>query len=157
MARALSIIDDDRDRAIQMLERCHARGVTDGSMADYFFPALRTVGLMEQHDVWFEESWAYYMKVLERFPGSHNTRNTAAWTAARANRKLDEAEALVTAALEDLPNQAAYLDTFGEIWFCRGNREKALEWSDKALLHEPGESTLVRQHVRFREGEFPLK
>jgi len=157
MARALSLMDQDRTRAIKMLERCHTRGATDGSMADYFFPALRTVGLIEQHDRWFEESWKSYEAVLERFPGSQNTRNTAAWTAARANRRLDEAEKLVTTALETAPNQAAYLDTLGEIWFCRGDREKALKWSTKALLNEPGETTLVRQHERFRAGDFPLK
>ncbi|MGB6222462.1 hypothetical protein [Haloferula sp.] len=156
MARALSIIDEDRDKAIAMLERCHARGVTDGSMADYFFPALRAAGLREQHDQWFEETWESYQEVLERFPGSQNTRNTAAWTAARANRRLDEAEVLVTTALEAMPEQAAYLDTLGEIWFCRSDREKALKWSGKALLHEPGESTLMRQHERFRSGDFPL-
>ncbi len=126
-------------------------------MADYFFPALRTVGLTEQHDRWFEESWKSYEEVLERFPGSQNTRNTVAWTAARANRRLDEAEKLVTTALEALPNQAAYLDTLAEIWFCRGDREKALKWSAEALLSEPGETTLARQHERFRSGEFPLK
>lgn len=157
MASALFLIDEDRSRAIEMLERCHDRGATDGSMADYFFPALRAVGMIEQHDRWFEETWMSYEEVLERFPGSQNTRNTAAWTAARANRRLDEAEKMITAALETMPNQAAYLDTLGEIWFCRGNREKALKWSTKALLHEPGEATLVRQHERFRSGEFPLK
>ncbi|MFC7336578.1 hypothetical protein ACFQY0_05260 [Haloferula chungangensis] len=157
MARALSTIDDDREAAIEMLERCHNRGATDGSMADYFFPALRSVGLTEQHDRWFEETWKSYVDVLERFPGSHNTRNTAAWTAARANRRLDQAEKMITEALEAMPRQAAYLDTLGEIWFCRGDREKALKWSTKALLHEPGESTLVRQHERFRSGDFPLK
>ena len=157
MARALSLIGEDRSRAIEMLERCHAKGATDGSMADYFFPAPRTVGLTEQHDRWFEETWASYQEVLKRFPKSQNTRNTAAWTAARANRRLDEAEKLVTEALEMAPDQAAYLDTLGEIWFCRGDREKALKWSSEALLHEPGESTLVRQHERFRSGALPLK
>ena len=157
MAHALSIMDDDQDRAIRMLEQCHSRGATDGSMADYFFPALRGAGLKQQHDQWFEETWKFYEEVLRRFPESHNTRNTAAWTAARANRRLDEAEKLITEALDEMPNQAAYLDTYGEIWFCRGDREKALEWSGKALLFEPGESTLLRQHERFRNGELPEK
>ncbi|MEP4078940.1 hypothetical protein [Haloferula sp.] len=157
MARALSMIDDDREQALEILERCHSMGVTDGSMADYFFPALRSVGLTAQHDQWFEETWKSYEEVLRRFPGSQNTRNTAAWTAARANRRLDEAEKLIATALEAMPNQAAYLDTHGEIWFCRQDREQALKWSGKAILHGPGDSTLLRQHERFKHGDFPLK
>lgn len=157
MARALSRMGEDREAAIATLDRCHRMGVTDGSMADYFFPALRSVGLRQEHDRWFEETWASYVEVIARFPGSQNTRNTAAWTAARANRRLDEAEKLIGEALEEMPDQAAYLDTCGEIWFCRRNREKALEWSREALLHEPGERTLSRQFERFRTGEFPLR
>lgn len=39
----------------------------------------------------------------------------------------------------------------------RGDREKALKWSAKALLNKPGETTLVRQHKHFRSDDFPLK
>ncbi|MEM1084578.1 MAG: hypothetical protein AAGI48_10735 [Verrucomicrobiota bacterium] len=155
MARALSMLERNRPRALEILQDCHDKGGTDGSMADYFFPGLRQMGLIEQHDEWFEKTWAAYAEVLKAYPGSHNTRNTAAWTAARANRRLDEAEVLVKGALEVVPDQSAYLDTYGEVWFCRRNRDKALEWSRKALLNYPGEATIIRQFERFRQGEFP--
>lgn len=153
-ARALAGVEDDRDATLASLKRCHQIGLSDGSMADYFFPALRKAGFADEHNQWFEESWSSYEKVLERFPKSYNTMNTAAWTAARANRRLDEAEILVERALDAIPGQAAYLDTMGEIWFSRRNREKALEWSDRAVLRSPGESSLLRQYQRFESGEF---
>lgn len=156
-ARALSRLEDDREASIEALRRCHELGISDGSMADYFFPALREAGLNKLHDEWFNDTWDVYADVLERFPDSHNTMNTAAWTASRANRRLDESEELIRRALELLPRQAAYLDTYGEIWFARGNREQAVEWSEKALIREPADDGLLRQHDRFAAGPFPVK
>lgn len=156
-SRALSRLEAERERSIETLRRCHDLSLSDGSMADYFFPAMRAAGLNKLHDEWFEDTWKAYKRVLERFPGSHNTMNTAAWTASRANRRLDEAEELVVRALELLPRQAAYLDTYAEVWFARGDREKAVEWSDLAMLREPADDGLLRQHDRFVAGPFPLK
>ena len=31
------------------------------------------------------------------------------------------------------PSQGAYLDTMAEVWFAKGNRAKAIEWSQKAV------------------------
>ncbi|BCX46415.1 tetratricopeptide repeat-containing protein [Haloferula helveola] len=157
IGRSLARLGDSRSQSIETLDRCHKNALTDGSMADYFFPALRKAGLGKLHDEWFEDTWEAFGKVLNRYPGSHNTMNTAAWTASRANRRLDEAEKLVSGALEILPNQAAYLDTYGEIFFARGNREKAVEWSDKAMSREPGDDGLLRQNDRFRHGDFPAE
>ena len=88
-------------------------------------------------------------------------RTRDAWTLARGVlERFGGLAGLAVAtgpALEAMPDQAAYLDTLGEIWFCRGNREQALEWSTRALLHEPGETTLLRQHERFKSGAFPVK
>lgn len=157
IARSLARLDDDRAAAIRTLERWRSPALTDGSMADHFFPALREAGLTRLHDQWFEEAWKQYSAALERYPDSHNTMNTMAWVASRANRRLDEAEKHVRRALELLPEQAAYLDTYGEIWFARGDREKAVEWSDRSLNREPGDENLLRQHDRFERGPFPAK
>lgn len=156
MARAFSRIEDHRELAVKALTRCHADGPTDGSMADFFFPGLREVGLTDLHDQWFEETWVFLEQVLEKYPKSHNTMNSAAWTAARANRRLEEARGLLEKALQMKPNQAAYLDTMGEIHFAKGDREEALRWSQRGVKSEPGDETLLRQFERFQNGPFPL-
>jgi hypothetical protein len=46
---------------------------------------------------------------------------------------LSEGHAHAETALKLRPSQGAYLDTMAEIWFARGNRKKALEWSRKAI------------------------
>jgi hypothetical protein len=107
MARALAMLDTDRVAALRKLSELRGATLSDGSMADYFFPALRRAKLTKLHDEWFEETWTFYQGVLRRFPKSHNTMNTAAWTASRASRRLDEAAALVERALELAPGQAA--------------------------------------------------
>ena len=62
----------------------------------------------------------------------------------------------MTRALELRPQTAAYLDTLGEVWFARGDRERALKWSGKAVQHAPGVDTLLRQHERFRTAPIPV-
>ena len=156
MSRAFSRLQDDREQSVKTLTRCHQSGLTDGSMADFFFPGLREAGLNKLHDEWFEATWEAFSQVLKRYPKSHNTMNSLAWTAARANRRLTESKAIVEEALKLLPRQAAYLDTMGEIHFAQGNREKALEWSRRAVIRQPGDETLLRQFDRFESGPLPL-
>lgn len=154
-ARAFTILANDRDRALALLENCHRVSATDGSLADFFIPALRKAGLIQQHDDWFRISWRHLASVLEKYPDSENTLNTAAWFATRALRELDSAGELIRRALELNPRQAAYLDTMAEYQFARGRREAALEWSQKAVNASPEDTMIRRQQARFRDDPFP--
>lgn len=154
-ARALSRLETDRSGSIATLRTCHQTLLTDGSLADFFFPALRQAGLTLEHDRWFEATWTTIGKVIAAHPGSDNTLNTAAWLASRAARRLDEGGRLIDKALAQRPDQAAYLDTRAELEFARGNRAKALEWSSKAVNFEPLDSQLRQQRERFRRETAP--
>jgi hypothetical protein len=155
MARAITLLPQHRQSAVSTLKECHRRFSRDGSLADFFFPALRQAGLQNEHDSWFDETWSQISGVLNRYPRSDNTANTAAWLAARAARKLDAAEKLLAGALKVKPTQSAYLDTMAEIQFAKGSREKALEWSRRAMLQMPQDSDLRRQRLRFLSDPFP--
>lgn len=161
VGRALSLLPENRAQAVAILDRCHAMMVTDGSLADYFFPFVRKAGLIKEHDAWFAETWRRIDEVVKQYPESHNTLNTAAWLASRALRKLDEAETMQNKALSVKPRQPAYLDTMAEIQFARGNRQKALEWSRKAVICAPVDDAereyllLRRQQERFRSDPLP--
>jgi len=156
-ARAMSKLDDNRESAMEMIAECHANLSSDGLIADYFLPGLRKAGLREDHDRYFEKTWQRFAKVIEKFPDSHNTLNTASWISARAVRRLDEAQVLQERALSLRPNQSAYLDTMAELFFARRNRPKAVEWSAKAVSSEPSDVMLRRQFERFRSGKFPVR
>ena len=155
MARALAQLPTDRQGALGLLGKCHQAFASDGSLADCFFPALRRVGLLKEHDAWFDASWKLIEKVIADYPQSDNTRNTAAWFAARSLRKLNEAEQHLTRALASNPNQSAYLDTMAEINFAKGQRQQALEWSRRAVNFLPDDPQLRRQQERFRSAPLP--
>jgi tetratricopeptide (TPR) repeat protein len=154
-ARALARLPHERAKSLAILARCHRIFASDGSLADFFFPALRKVGLVKEHDAWFLESWKKMEHIIALYPDCDNSRNTAAWFAARAMRKLDSAERHARKALETSPRQSAYLDTMAEIHFARGHRDKALKWSRLAVNYMPEDVLLRRQHERFRSEPFP--
>ena len=155
MARALANLDTDREGSLAILGKCHQTFASDGTLADFFFPALRKAGLIKEHDEWFNQTWILMEKVIATYPQSDNTRNTAAWFAARAARNLDAAENHLLTALAANPNQSAYLDTMAEIQFAKGNRDKALEWSKLAINFLPNDSQLRRQQERYRSDPLP--
>ncbi len=155
MARALSILKEDRPAALAILAKCHRTFASDGSLADFFFPALRKVGLIKEHDEWFNDSWQKMQASIQLHPESDNTRNTAAWFATRALRRLDEAEVHLRKALALNPNQPAYLDTMAELQFAKGKRDKAIEWSQRAINFAPDDMQLRQQQDRFRSEPLP--
>lgn len=155
LGRALASLKKDRATSIEILNHCHEMFPSDGSLADDFFPAIRNMGLIQEHDEWFKLSWDRMCAVLERFPDCDNTLNTTAWLASRAKRNLTQAKQFSERALALNPEQSAYLDTMAEVEFARGNREKALEWSSQAVNFMPSDSMIRRQHERFRSGQFP--
>ena len=123
----------ERAAGIKKLDLARRLIPGDGLLADDFFPLLRGKNLGVIYNQWFEESYGHIKAACERFPGSHNSHNTAAWLAARAVRKMDDGHAHAEVALKARPSQGAYLDTMAEIWFAKGNRKRALEWSRKAI------------------------
>jgi len=155
MARALSMLEENRDEAFILLENCHSLFPSEGSLADTFFPALRKAGLLELHDRLFDITWKLITTSIQNYPASENTYNTAAWLASRAQRNLGPAQKLLEKALEMNPNQAAYLDTMAEIHFAKGNRPKALKWSNLAINYSPQDSMIRRQHERFLNAPLP--
>ena len=157
MSRALGKLKADRKGAIELLERCHRNAISDGSLADYFLPALRKAGLKTEHDQWFRASWDYLRGEIAKFPDDDHLRNTAAWFASRSMRELEAAEKDITLALSHHPDEAAYLDTMAEIQFAKGNRAKAVEWSNRAMKLAPADDQIRRQSARFRSEPFPVK
>ncbi|MEO7100983.1 MAG: hypothetical protein ABI162_16625 [Luteolibacter sp.] len=155
MALALANLKNNRAGSIAILEKCHGLFPSDGSLADTFFPSLRKAGLMTEHDKWFNLSWDLITDVIRHYPASDNTCNTAGWLASRARLNLDLAENYLQKALAMNPEQAAYLDTMGEIQFAKGNRNKALEWSQLAINFTPQDAQLRHQHERFRSEPIP--
>ncbi len=155
LAKAMAVLKEDREYALTLLEGIHQNFITDGVLADDFFPMLRGAGLTNELEKWFGETWQRMEAVMDEYPISHNTSNTAAWFASRAGLNLAEAEKKLKAALEIAPEQAAYLDTMAEIKFAQGDRVAALRWSDRAVCLSPFDEMIRLQNERFRTGALP--
>lgn len=164
--------EGDRERALTLLGTCQQLNPGSGSLADDFFPALRNAGVDREYNQWFENSYQHVLAACQRFPKAHNTHNTAAWLASRAVRRLDDAMRHAEKANQLRPSQGAYLDTMAEVWFAKGNRKKAVEWSEKAvqasISHAQGAprdegrvlvsySELNKQLQRFKTGPLPTE
>ncbi len=155
LSRAMSMLQENKERALQTLKSIHEDFRTDGVLADDFFPALREAGLNRELEAWFADSWKLMVEVIQKYPKSHNSRNTAAWLASRAGIKLSEAEKYLAEAIEMSPEQAAYLDTMAELKFAQGDRKTALKWSLQSLGFAPFEDAIRSQHERFLAAPFP--
>ena len=163
VARGASAMKEgDVGRAVEAFSEAHRILPRDGYLANELFPVLREVGLVELHDQLFAESAEHAREVIRMFPKDDNAYNNFAWLASRANRCLDEAEGYLKKALEMKPQSAAYLDTMGEVYFARKNREEALKWSARSIKNEVlGRASsrweLHQQRRRFQSGGFPVR
>ncbi len=162
LSKALAILPESKPRALALLDAIHGNFATDGVLADNFFPLIRKAGLTQELDRWFGESWEYISDIIRRYPGSDNSRNTAAWFASRAGYKLKDAKTHLEAALDRNPNQPAYLDTMAEVHFASGDRKSAIKWSDRALMYypltepsPPFDLMIRKQNLRFHLGKAP--
>jgi tetratricopeptide (TPR) repeat protein len=153
--RAISRLKTNREGAIAALERVHEAFLTDGSLADVFFPSMRRAGLLREHNELFDKTWARFREVIRQYPDADNTRNTAAWMSSRAVRKLEEGMSDIKVALSRRPDQAAYLDTKAELFFAMGNRPESLKWSARAMSAKPDDPLIRKQHARFLLDPFP--
>jgi len=122
-----------RKAALKTLDACQALIPGGGTLADDFFPAIRGAKIDQQYDQWFDQNYQHVEAACQLYPKSANSHNTAAWLAARAVRRLDSALRHAETALSLRPSQGAYIDTMAEVWFARGDRKKAITWSEKAI------------------------
>jgi tetratricopeptide (TPR) repeat protein len=156
-ARAFANLGKDRASSVATIKATAAMPFADLSLADSFFTPMREAGLVKEHDEAFERIWGKLVERIQAYPENDNTRNSAAWLASRANRRIDEAAVYLEKALENHPRQAAYLDTMAEVQFARRDREKAIEFSTRGMIEESEDLQLIRQHERFKSGPFPPK
>lgn len=162
LARALAVLSTDRSKAMGLLELCHENFAMSGLLADDFFPKLREAGLIAELEKWFYASWGELTALLEKYPEYDNLLNKAGWFASRAQLELDTAQGFMESALGRYPDQPAFLDTFAEIHFAKGERQEAVKWSEHGLLFYPltsgGYDEMIRlQHERFLNAPLPVR
>lgn len=93
-----------------------------------------------------EEAERHIGRYLEANPQSGEALNYLAYMWAEQGRNLDQALSYVTLALKQEPDNGAYLDTLGWIYFKRGEYAAAVAPITRALKLE-GESATILDHL----------
>ena len=112
----------------------------------------------EKEAVWFQRGAMYekmkkvdlaeaeFRKILEINPESSATMNYLGYMLADRNVKLPEALSLITKALDKEPNNGAYLDSLGWVYYKMNRLQEAEENLRQALIRTPRDGT-VHDHM----------
>ena len=121
------------------------------TMPAFFFLQL---GAVYEQNGNFDKSAETFQKGLESYPDSHDILNYLAYMWAEQGLNLEECEAMAQRALALEPENGAYLDTLGWIYYKKGDNEKALANLRKALKYIPEDATIIEHlgDVLARQG-----
>jgi Tfp pilus assembly protein PilF len=93
-------------------------------------------------------------QLLRERPGDATVQNALGYTLADHERNLDEAHALIAAALAQTPDNAAVLDSMGWVLFRQGRLAEALEYLQRAdALGDDAEIDLHLGEVQWALGD----
>ena len=84
-------------------------------------------------------------RLLADRPGDAVVQNALGYTLADRNRQLDEAAALVSAALVQMPDSSAVLDSMGWVAFRQGRLQEAVKYLERA--RDLGEDVEIDLHL----------
>ena len=101
----------------------------------------------------FERCITAQDKLCDEYPNCAWGHNSAAWTSVCCRRNLDHAldHALKSVALA--PNSAGNLDTLAEVYFQRGDKDKAVATQKKAIEADPQRAYFRKQLKRIEAGD----
>jgi tetratricopeptide (TPR) repeat protein len=147
--KSLSILNQYQSKYIKDSRYPFFIGITYSLMKNdsialiYFYQALKIDSL--NVDIWtqianvydktgnFAKSDSAFEQALKLVPDSPLVNNNYAYSLAQRNLNLKKALRMSEIAIDKLPDNAAYLDTYGWINFKLGNYDAAIEYMDKAI------------------------
>jgi tetratricopeptide (TPR) repeat protein len=108
--------------------------------------AITTLGLLYDELRMYTQLDSLYKQALGIHPDNDLILNNYAYSLAERNLMLDYALSLSSKAVEKQPENGAYLDTKGWIYYKLGRYDQALEWIKKSLENRE-ESAVVIEHL----------
>jgi tetratricopeptide (TPR) repeat protein len=132
----------EHERALPCFELA-AQHVADLRQSPVF---LLQLGALYERTGRFAEAEAVFLECLQSHPRTHEVLNYLAYMWAEQGVRLDEALAYVRTALEMQPDQAAYIDTLGWIYYRQGRYRAALAELKRAQRMLP-QDAVVADHV----------
>ena len=159
-AEVKKLIDSKNERDMDLqLAQIYDKGKKWDDLAKVLDSAEKlSTSQEEKQTVWFmrgamfekmkrlEPSEAEFRKILKVSPDSAGTLNYLGYMLADRNLRLNEALEMVTKALDQDPNNGAYLDSLGWVYFKLGRLPEAEENLRKAVAFTPRDAT-VHDHL----------
>lgn len=94
----------------------------------------------------FQRASQIYQQVIKLDPDNATALNNYGYMLAELGENLDEAEEMIRKALKIRPNEPAFWDSLGWVYFQRGEYKEALKWVEKAVRAQPNDDEL-RYHL----------
>jgi len=141
------------DEARKEIALCEAALPGDVDLPCLVVPALEKAGRKREADELFQRCRAVHDKVSHDYPKSARAHNSLAWLSACCRRDLDSGLEHAQKAVALEPSAAGFLDTLGEVYFQRGDKEKALAAARKTVELEPRMGYYKRQLKRIAAGD----
>jgi tetratricopeptide (TPR) repeat protein len=132
------------------LDEAEKLSTTTDEKADVHF--MR--GAMLERQKHFEEAEAEFRKVLEANPQSAGALNYLGYMLADRNVRLDEAYEMIKKAVDMEPDNGAYLDSLGWVYYRQGKLDQAEGLLQQAIQRQPDPT--VHDHlgdVYLKEGK----
>ncbi len=153
-SRARALLDAGRyDAAVALLRSLAETNPADSSLLEDAYQLLADNGRGEAAEALFATVHTRCRTAVERFPEHAEHNNNIAWLLSRCGRELDTALAHAEKAVAIEPDNGAYLDTLAEVHFQRGDRDKAVEFSQRAVELLGSDPMVRAQLERFKNGE----
>jgi tetratricopeptide (TPR) repeat protein len=122
----------------------------DVSFGEDTIKELDENGMSQVGDELFDRIFAHLMTHLDQYPLDASSWNNAAWLAAKAKRRTEQALPLVQRAILLEPDSSSYRDTLADVLFITGQREQAITVEQHTIFDEPDMWHLHQQVQRFQ-------
>ncbi len=135
------------DEALKALEKAYALDPRD-------LTTITTLGIIYDERQQYPELDSLYEAALREYPENPLLLNNYSYSLAERGIRLEEALEMAQKAVAQEPENGAYLDTMGWIYYKMGLYQEALEWIQKAVSVRE-ESAEVIEHlgdVHFKLG-----
>jgi tetratricopeptide (TPR) repeat protein len=130
---------DDAGKALDAAEKLSAN---DDEKKDVWFER----GVVYEHMKKIDLSEAEFRRVLKVDPDNAEALNYIGYVLADRNMRLPESLELITKALELMPENGAFLDSLGWVYFRMGRLPEAEENLRRAVIKTPSDPT-VHDHI----------
>jgi tetratricopeptide (TPR) repeat protein len=110
-------------------------------------------GQKKEADELFARIYPVQEAMCKEFPTSAWSHNNTAWLAVRCKRDLDAALEHASKGVELDPDNSGHLDTLAEVYFQRGDKDKAIELMKKCIEMQPKYEYFRKQLKRMQAGD----